>query len=620
MDEQLQMGMFVDARIRENKRTTVGNNLEATALGIDEVAPITADSKSPRGVWVWLERCSNILNGVILTVSSIVGSIFASRFPERQIVRFQVWKWAFWISAVCTAYWLSEFPEIVFNGFVNFGLTRMKFVTYWLMGTRASLRILLWSSMNLLAFGLFFRSHDETNKGIYLTCIRILICVVIFCLANTLCVLAAKYASSLFHKENHFADMQASVEKEYYLHLLSQQNIEYSEDQKTRARRGSTLVVEDVCDGDTGDSKDSTDVMVQLHKLNKYIRHKKAAWTFAEKLEDPINDALQSEAVDLARRIMVSVTRDLTMEISICKDDLKLLIPEPLIEKAFGVIDRDGSGTISLRDLEESIKDIMAKRANLVATLNDTNTIIGQLEKIMKVAIQVFCIFAYLLVFEANIRQIWLSFSSLVLIFTYIFGSSIRALFETISFIFITHAFDVGDVIYLNESNVHVIQSISISNVVLRLPDNTLKYYPVSKMKDEVVVNLSRSSMRKDSFKIILDIGTPPETFARLKRNLDEFLRNHEDRYQPECAVYVVANQDPMKIQCSVSWTYHGNAAGKHIERSRHEVFLLISDFLARNENKADYTFPKVPDANLQTAEMVSTLLRPELEKFTGKL
>ena len=623
------MGMFVDRDERE--ATPKGKVQSSSAIGIDEVSPIAIgiDEVSPTDSvtetrckkWEYLERISNICCGILLTISSVIGSVFITLFSESKVVRYQVWKWAFWISAVCASYWISEFPELVFNAFANFHLTKMKHLTYWLMGTRDSLRMLLWSGLNLLAFALLFHSHDgKTRSGdVYVVCIRTLICIIIFSLANTICVFAAKYASSIFHKENHFAEMQASVKKEYFLHLLSQQNIEYSEEQRVNARRGSTLVVEDVRDSIVNDERDAMEVMAQVHKMGKYIRQKKAAWTFAESLDGSF-EGLHNEAADLSRKIMVSVTRDPSLEASICRDDLRLLVPEPLIDDAFKTIDRDASGTISLQDLEETCRDILAKRGNLVATLNDTNTIIGQLELVMKFAIQVLCIFAYLLVFDANIKQIWLSFSSLVLIFTYIFGTSIRDLYETISFIFLAHAFDVGDLITLDTGDVHVVQSISMNSMTLRLPDNTLKYFPTSKMRNEVIVNLSRSSFRKDAFKIFLDIGTPHETFNRLKDSLEDFLRNHQDRYKPECAVYVVANQDPMKIQCSVSWTYHGNAAGKHIEKSRHEVFLFISDFLAKNENKAEYTFPKTPDANLQTAEMVSTLLKPELSKFTGRL
>lgn len=47
-------------------------------------------------------------------------------------------------------------------------------------------------------------------------------------------------------------------------------------------------------------------------------------------------------------------------------------------------------------------------------------------------------------------QQVWLSFSSGVLAFVFIFGNNIRNLYEASLLLFVVHPFDVGDVVFLN--------------------------------------------------------------------------------------------------------------------------------------------------------------------------
>ena len=45
--------------------------------------------------------------------------------------------------------------------------------------------------------------------------------------------------------------------------------------------------------------------------------------------------------------------------------------------------------------------------------------------------------------------EAWLTFSSIVLAFSFIFANSIRTVFECAVFLFVVHPFDVGDTVLL---------------------------------------------------------------------------------------------------------------------------------------------------------------------------
>lgn len=48
---------------------------------------------------------------------------------------------------------------------------------------------------------------------------------------------------------------------------------------------------------------------------------------------------------------------------------------------------------------------------------------------------------------QVNFQHVWVTFGSILLSFTFVFGNSIKTLFESVIFLFVVHPFDVGDLI-----------------------------------------------------------------------------------------------------------------------------------------------------------------------------
>ena len=48
---------------------------------------------------------------------------------------------------------------------------------------------------------------------------------------------------------------------------------------------------------------------------------------------------------------------------------------------------------------------------------------------------------------QVNFQHVWVTFGSILLSFTFVFGNSIKTLFESVIFLFVVHPFDVGDMI-----------------------------------------------------------------------------------------------------------------------------------------------------------------------------
>ena len=50
-------------------------------------------------------------------------------------------------------------------------------------------------------------------------------------------------------------------------------------------------------------------------------------------------------------------------------------------------------------------------------------------------------------------NKVWLTVSSVLLGFSFVFGTSIRTTFESVVFLFVVHPYDVGDMLLLTDPN-----------------------------------------------------------------------------------------------------------------------------------------------------------------------
>lgn len=53
---------------------------------------------------------------------------------------------------------------------------------------------------------------------------------------------------------------------------------------------------------------------------------------------------------------------------------------------------------------------------------------------------------------QVNVSRTWLTFSSIVVAFAFVFGNSIKTVYESVVFLFVVHPFDVGDALLVPDT------------------------------------------------------------------------------------------------------------------------------------------------------------------------
>lgn len=89
-------------------------------------------------------------------------------------------------------------------------------------------------------------------------------------------------------------------------------------------------------------------------------------------------------------------------------------------------------------------------RKALAHTVTDTKTVLKQLDQFFISIVIVITIVVWLILVQITTTNIVFLISSQLLLVAFMFGNTCKNIFEAIVFIFVTHPFDVGDLIVVD--------------------------------------------------------------------------------------------------------------------------------------------------------------------------
>ena len=612
------------ARLRKRRQSATEMVLEQQDLSVvDKV-------RATRVPW-WRPYGVQAISALVSCGLAAATACLAIKRPEVRLFRLSLWRWFAALSTLAPVYWATHYALWTLMYVAESRFVTTQGFLYWMMGTRTTLMSLVWACGTMAVFSALFVWDAHKSPGqyaAYVVLVKVLGCVVLVAAANTVSVLVGKLLSTGYHRATHIDKMQAAILREYYLVLMSASNSlkNTPKVKPARARRGSTLVLEEEKPSDFRRRRQSSrrdllgdpdsSLAVQIHKLEKHFRSKKLQMTLTDRLggsPEKLSDVeTEGEARKFAYYLFWNLSSDPERDY-IVMEDLRELVPAESVQEAFGVLDRDDSGQATLQEIQESVSEVFRERRNLAETLQDTRNIVGRLDWIFCVVLQILNCFVFLAIFDANVKQIWLTFSSAIILFSFIFSSSLRSVYEATVFLLGTHPYDVGDQVQLDNGDTLTVDRMSIMTTQFIKGDNSRMYIPNAKLSQQSITNLTRSEKKIDSFRVFVDFNTPAATFTELQEEVQRFMDDNPQDYCGECTVQAVAFQDPLKIQLSTNWSYcHAPHEGKKIGKARHAIFMCISGFLSNAD--ADYTLPDLSRSDEKTAQAVASVLRPMRE------
>ena len=314
--------------------------------------------------------------------------------------------------------------------------------------------------------------------------------------------------------------------------------------------------------------------LARMHRMGSHIRRKKLR--LPEKFVKNANrafvrgdlpklvdaDIVHRAVAKTAALRMVAVMRQLQgARRFVPLDDeffTRLGIPTEVRLKIMEVLDTDNAGVLRREQIVRRFVEIYERRRDLAKSLASASGVLATLERIILSALYFLLVFVVLGIFEQNIVEMWFTASSMLLAFVFMFGNSIKQLFESVIFIFVIHPFDVGDAVLIDNER-HAVRNIGILTTETVKWNGQVIYYPNASMSTKPLVNLTRMKKFTDEQTWVVDIATPSHVFEALPMYFHKWADDHPDDFH-EITPRIYSHQaDPLKIKITLYYEYTFN-------------------------------------------------------------
>ena len=557
------------------------NWVSSSAMDLPAEGDLLTDRGVPLKQWAtWASRAAVVASTVACGIGAgVLGSQGRSG-----------WRWLVWVGGTLFTTSMDWMVFRLVGGAVQSIFRTSQHVMYYLSGSRRPGGRLLSAVMSMCIFIGLFNPFDHTTTIV----LNILICTVIAVAGLLVAHIATKVLAAHYHKNGFFQRLQRALQDEYYLMSLSKPRGKrmqrsswteqmYFNQSRTRPNKNAQKI------GDARLALDDPKLLMSLEAVERHIHHNKLKLVFdkGSAVED------EGSAKRLAFYIFWNAMEDKQRE-HLSREDIAHFLPAKDVDGAFRMLDSDGDGKPSWPECRDAVIRIFKQRKQLTAALHDTGTIVGTLHLILVCLLQMVLVFLYLLVWHVDVARVWVTFSSIILAFTFIVGSSIRTAYENMIFLFIVHPFDVGDILMI-EGESHVVHKMNLSNTVLEQASGIRVSYPNSKLAQLPICNQSRAECVRETYAFAMDLSTPDTTFPAVKRAVEEYISHHTKDFKGECTCVTTATLDPLKLRLSISVVYSFNhSESARLNEVRHGLILTATNSLVKKG--VEYTEPQAAE------------------------
>ncbi|KAJ9168009.1 hypothetical protein P3X46_019588, partial [Hevea brasiliensis] len=183
------------------------------------------------------------------------------------------------------------------------------------------------------------------------------------------------------------------------------------------------------------------------------------------------------------------------------------------------------------------------------STLQQSKTAIDELNLIASVIILFVIIITWLLFMEYLSAKVLLFMSTQLLLAVFMFGSTVKNLFEAVIFVFVVHAFHVGDRCVIDGM---VVDEMNILTATFLRYDGEKIYYPNSVLAVKPVSNLYRSPPMSECLEFDISLRTSMKIINDLQEKIKKYLESNPRRWQAEHSVQFMEIEDVNKMKVAL--------------------------------------------------------------------
>uniref|UniRef100_A0A7N0V7T4 Mechanosensitive ion channel protein n=1 Tax=Kalanchoe fedtschenkoi TaxID=63787 RepID=A0A7N0V7T4_KALFE len=552
---------------------------------------------------------------LLLIGGALICSLAIPLLRQRSLWQLKLWKWEVLVLVLICGRLVSGWGIRIIVFFIERNFLLRKRVLYFVYGLRKAVRNCLWLGQVLVAWHLLFdkKVERETNSKALRYVTKILVCFLVGSVLWLVKTLMVKVLASSFHVSTYFERIQESLFNQYVIETLSgpplvEMQMVEEEEEKTMAefqrmqnagirippdlkasafppagKSGRVIGnggLEKACRAKSikfsrvmtkkADDGITVDHLQKLNHKNISAWNMKRLMNIARRgvlstLDERILDTTQEdekamqirsevEAKSAARQIFRNVARPGCKYIYL--EDLMRFMPEDEALRTLSLFEGAHERMkISKSCLKNWVVSAFRERRALALTLNDTKTAVNKLHQMVNVIVSIMIAIIWLIILGIASSKFFLVVSSQLVVAAFIFGNTLKTIFEAIIFLFVIHPFDVGDRCEI-EGVQMVVEEMNILTTVFLRYDNLKILYQNSVLATKAIQNFFRSPDMGDSVEFLVHIATPVEKIALMKQRITSYIESKSEHWNPSPTVILKDIDGLTRLKFAV-WLSH---------------------------------------------------------------
>ncbi|KAF8706854.1 Mechanosensitive ion channel, partial [Rhizoctonia solani] len=288
------------------------------------------------------------------------------------------------------------------------------------------------------------------------------------------------------------------------------------------------------------------------------------------------------EAKKIARDIYYNLKADRRRNYLIPADFFPAYPTPDDARAAFKVFDKDGNDDITRAEIKTMCVKVYRERRFLSRSMKDISAAIQTLDRILLFFAAVVLFFISLSVFGVAIGDSLTSVYSLGIAASFIFKNAASSAFDAIMFIFVTHPFDTGDRVFIEQENL-IVKRMGLFATEFVRADGTTLYYFNSNLFTKFITNVRRSGKQFEGLTLQVDWRTPLSKLDELETKMNEWLASDDNRwYNPPTGVVLQHIDFQRCLELTMGIPHNGTWQDWGMRNARKTAFHAAAQFYCR--------------------------------------
>ncbi|KAG2298212.1 hypothetical protein Bca52824_034684 [Brassica carinata] len=572
---------------------------------------------------------------LIAVVVLLVLSLGLHSWRDTTLWKLHLWKWEVVFLVLICGRLVSGMGIRIIVFFIERNFLLRKRVLYFVYGVKTAVQNCLWLGLVLVA--------KETQSDVLLLVTKILTCFLLSTILWLIKTLVVKVLASSFHVSTYFDRIQDALFHHYLIETLSgppmlelsriEEEEERAQEEIFKMQKGGAELSPDLYSAAFPPEKngsvspiipktgtDSGITMNDLHRMNqknvsawnmkrliKIVRHVSLTTLDEQALQNTSEDESlrqirsEAEAKAAARKIFKNVAQRGTKHIYL-EDLMRFLRADEAIKTMSLFEGALVTKKITKSALKNWLVNAFRERRALALTLNDTKTAVNKLHHMINFLTAIVIVIIWLVVLEIATSKSLLFLTSQVVLLAFMFGNSLKTVFESIIFLFIIHPYDVGDWLVIDTVEM-VVEEMNILTTVFLRADNLKIVYPNILLWQKAIHNYNRSPDMGDEVQCCVHITTPPEKIVAIKQRISSYIDSKPEYWYPKADIIVKDVEDLNIVRLAI-WPRHKINHQNMRERFTRRALLVEEVIKILLELDIQYRFQPL-DINVKTMPTV---------------